>query len=97
MSRYLLSLSRVDCRRLTGLVTGHNTCARHMARMGIVDSPVCVSCLEEEDTTEHYICYCPAFSRTRQRILAGDVLSMESVHRLSLPDILRFIKETGKF
>lgn len=96
-AKFLLNLSRKDCRTMVGLITGHNTCGHHMTNMRIIEDPTCASCLEGEDTTEHFLCQCPAFARMRLRILGVDAMGMDMVHSLSLVEILRFAKNTRKF
>ena len=97
LTEFLLSCNRKDCRLLVGILTGHNACARHLYVIGVSETQICSSCEESEDSTEHFLCYCPAFSRIRRQLFGEDVIGAEFVGSLSVKSILHFIKETEKF
>ena len=97
LSNFLLKLGRKDVRLMVGIITGHNPWGQHMTTIGIIEDPVCLSCLEEADSTEHFLCECPAFARARLRVLGSDVMRMSNIRSLKLEDIYRFAKESGKF
>lgn len=96
-ANFLLSLSRRDCRSLVGALTGHNACEKHMHVIGLAASALCSACFEEDGTTEHYLCECPAYSRLRMQIFGMDVMRMEQLHSLSPNGLLTFIKKSKKF
>lgn len=97
LADFLLSCNRKDCRLLVGVLTGHNAYTGHLCTIGISEINICSSCMESEDSIEHFLCYCPAFSSLRQKFLGGDVIGTESVGSLSIKSLLVFLKETGKF
>lgn len=96
-AEFLLSLNRLDCRLLVGILTGHNACAGHLHTIGVSETNICPACEESVDSTEHYLCYCPAFSSLRQEFLGDDVIGAESLGSLSIKSLLVFVKKTERF
>ena len=97
LSQTLLSLSRGECRRLVGLMTGHFLWAKHMERLGISDSVLCPACEEEDETADHFLCVCPAFARIRFEVFGTDVLRSDHLGSLAPQDLLRFLRRSGRF
>jgi hypothetical protein len=69
----LLFFNRMQCRVVTGLLTGHNTLRRHLHLMGLIDSLLCRKCGAEDDTSAD-ICWCEALASLRHAYL-GSLLS----------------------
>jgi ribosomal protein L40E len=65
----LLSLTRVQSRVVTGLLTGHNTLHRHLLLMRLVDSPLCRMCGAEDETSAHICCQCEGLASIRHAYL----------------------------
>ena len=97
LSEFLLSCNRNHCRLLIGVLSGHNTCASHLYKIGHSCSQICSSCGENVDSTEHYLCSCPAFCRIRFAIFGNDVIGTDSLGSLAIKSILHFIKKSEKF
>lgn len=66
-SKALLKENREDFGGMVQLLTGHNHLNRHKHLLKEVDSPECRFCLEEEETSEHLLCSCPALMSLRQK------------------------------
>ena len=52
---------------LTQLVTGHSYLHYFQWRTNMITSPTCPSCQEDDDTSEHFLGRCPAFTRLRMQ------------------------------
>lgn len=97
-SRYLLRLSRKELQLVVGLLCGHAPVAYHLFNMRLISRPTCPSCGEDDDeTTEHFMCSCPAFATLRKTILGNTVLSLTAFRELALPDVVKFIRLTERF
>ena len=96
-TKFLLSLKRQDLRAVIGIITGHCTLNGHMKTIGAVDSPTCPGCLEEDETAEHFVCFCPAFSESRNRTIGGYMMNSSELCEIDLKSVLSFIKRTGRF
>jgi len=51
-----MTLSRIQSRVVTGLLTGHNTLRRHLYLLGLSNSPLCRWCEAGEETSAHVLC-----------------------------------------
>jgi hypothetical protein len=65
----LLAFNRMHSRAVTGLRTGHNTLRRHLHLMGLIDSPLCRNCEEQDETSAHILCRCKALASLRHAYL----------------------------
>ena len=89
-------LSRKNVKRITQMLTGHCTLQRHLFLMKMEDDPTCENCLEDEETTEHFLTECPAFARERYNTLGKMFLRQADLQHLKIKQILNFIKETKR-
>ncbi|CAD7085101.1 unnamed protein product [Hermetia illucens] len=96
-AKFILSKSRRTCRCIVGILTGHNSLAGHMFRIGITEDDTCPSYNEEAGSTEHFLCECPAYGRIRHQIFGVDVLQLRRVASHPLTEILRYVNESGIF
>ncbi len=64
-SRTLLDMDRSQLRMVVNLITGHNTLGKHMVRIGKSNDDTCRWCGEEEESSFHFLCECPALSVRR--------------------------------
>lgn len=96
-ARNLLALTRHQVRLVVGVLTGHCTLQRHLSIMRLVPTPTCPLCQEEEETALHFLGRCAALTAKRLRILGAGFLEHTAIQLLNLSDILRFIRETGRF
>jgi ribonuclease HI len=96
---HLRRVPRDKLNLVTQIYTGHCTLQSHLYNMKISNNPHCEQCCEEdaEETVEHYLCECPAFSRNRYHTLGRLVLNPEDLKHLKLKNILDFIKNTKRF
>lgn len=85
-TKFLLALSRNECRILTGVITGHCLVGKHAKRMGLISDSNCRRCDEgEEETIEHILCHCPALARARHSIMGQ--YNFENVRKVARMDI----------
>ncbi len=96
-SKRLLRLSRKQIRLLIGLLSGHWSVNQHLYRMGLVNDGACPLCLEEAETTYHFLGECDALIELRVQFLGARYLSTEEIHGLNLGDILGFYQASGRF
>jgi hypothetical protein len=78
-----MSFSRTQSRVIVSLLTGHNTLRRHLHQLGLVDSPLCRSGVEEE-TLGHSLCECEALASLRHVHLGSFFLELEDIKSISL-------------
>ena len=72
----LFKLSRNGMRKVSGLLTGHCPLKRHFTLMDVMNDPTCRGYHDEEETAEHILCECQAYSAYRFNILDGIFLSL---------------------
>ena len=66
-------------------------------KMKKVDDPICQQCLKEEESVEHFLRECPAFTRERYQNLGGITITREMLKDIKLKKILSFIRESKRF
>jgi ribonuclease HI len=96
-ARDLLKLKRFQMRILTGILTGHNTLNRHLYIMRRIPDPTCEFCFEGEETSQHFLCECPAVARIRHLVFASDPMDLEQVKGLKVEKLLTFINRSERF
>jgi hypothetical protein len=90
----LMTLSRIQSRVVTGLLTGHNTLRRHLYLLGLFNSPLCRWCGAGEETSAHALCECEALASCRHAYL-GSFLEPEDIKNLNLGAIWNYSKAVG--
>jgi ribonuclease HI len=97
--REIIKQPRKMVNLITQLYTGHATLKRHLNLMAIEDDGRCNQCNEEntEETVQHYLAECPAFSRSRRNSLGYISLTTNELPNLTLTNILKFVKDTKRF
>lgn len=95
-NKTLVSLPRYKIRFVTWIITGHSPLARHLWKMGVVDSPLCAVCGVEEDTL-HFLGECERYSALRYDVLGAHGLEPEDIPNLPISDLVRFIVKSGRF
>jgi hypothetical protein len=70
-----MTLSRIQSRIVTGLLTGHNTLRRHLYLLGLSNSPLCRWCEAGEETSAHVLCECDDLASRRHAYLGWLLLS----------------------
>ncbi|KAJ8961350.1 hypothetical protein NQ318_014593 [Aromia moschata] len=64
-SKDFIKLGRNQLRWIVGLFTGHCPLMRHLTTIGVKNDPDCRRCGEEEETSLHILCECPALAAAR--------------------------------
>ncbi|KAJ8937661.1 hypothetical protein NQ318_011345 [Aromia moschata] len=80
---------------IVGLFTGHCPLMRHHTTIGGENDPDCRRCGEEEETSFHILCECPALAAIRYSILGAITIEPKEVTDAPLETVLKFLKETG--
>ena len=68
----LRRLSRIEVKTITEVLIGHGNLAYHRHKIGLAKSPLCRLCGEDNETSTHILCHCPAIGDKRQ-LLTGYV------------------------
>jgi len=89
-----MTLSRVQSRAVTGLLTGHNTLRRHLYLLGLSNSPLCRWCEAGEETSAHVLCECEALASRRHTYL-GSFLEPGDIKNLNFGAIWNCSKAAG--
>lgn len=98
-TKFLLSLSRNECRILTGFITGHCLVGKHAKRMGHISDSNCRRCDEGvEETIEHIMCHCPALARCRHSIMGRHSFeNLEDAARVDIRILRHFAVKADPF
>lgn len=92
-SKRLLSLSKLELRKLFGGITGHCLNGKHAKLLNIRPSERCRFCDDVIEDMEHLFCDCPALARRRFNILGSYFFEeLSELSFLDLSKILKFIK-----
>ena len=76
-SKNLVNLKRLDLGLLTQMITGHNRLNRHESLINPEVDPTCSECCEEDEQTSwHIICECPALWYNREQIFGEKFLDL---------------------
>ncbi|XP_053950975.1 uncharacterized protein LOC128858597 [Anastrepha ludens] len=86
-----LTLNKKSIRTLTGALTGHFTCNKHLHKLGITNTSTCRFCCEDEESMEHLIIECPGLTHRRKRFLNKFMLADEDLQSLPQKDLVQFI------
>jgi hypothetical protein len=98
MINCLLSLNRTALRRLVQVIIGHNVLNKHLHTAGVRDSPLCSMCNKEAETSAHFVGACDVYALSRLHCLGAPILTIQDfVESFELTDLLRFIRESGRF
>jgi ribonuclease HI len=87
---------------LSQLRTGHTPLAKHLHRIGKLDSPICPACQQKEETVQHFMLHCPAHQAARQILrnsTGGRDINITKLFTTAktLPVLFRYIATTGRF
>ena len=87
---------------LTQLRTGHAPLAKHLHRIKKTDSPICPACLQEIETVQHFMLFCPAHQAARQTLrnrTGGRAIKLAELFTSakSLRALFCYIADTGRF
>lgn len=93
-AKQLLQLDRKQARTAIGLLTGHCALRYHMSNMGLSTEIICRACNEEDETSMHVLCECPALIRLRHSIFGQTYINPKDLRGRSIREILDFVKRT---
>lgn len=96
-SKFLINLSRTRLKVYTGVMTGHFDFNKHLANIGKRQDSGCDYCGERIDSSDHFLCHCPAFISSRHKCLGNFILKSGTIKTLHPKDILSYICSTGRF
>ena len=95
--RVLVSLPRQQVRLITGLLTGHNLLNRHLAIMRLRLDGLCEGCMEEEETSSHFLCSCPCYMGIRAMYLGSTQIPAERIKQIPIKVLVAYILATKRF
>ena len=96
----ILGLPSHRLRIFISVVTGHWIVGAHARRLGLPFNDFCRSCNdeEEEETVEHFLCYCPTLSGIRTAKLGSPFMHVLSdLSAIDIRKINSFIHASGWF
>lgn len=96
-SKFLINISRTRLKTYTGVTTGHFGFNKHLTTLGKRTDSSCELCGDQQDTAEHFLCYCPAFIINRRKHLGEYIIGYNLIKTLKPINILNYIVSTGRF
>ena len=79
------------------LISGHSYLNYFQHRTGIISSPLCPACREEAETTEHFLCLCPALSCLRQTHFGISSMPISYLASTFSPSsIIAYVRKSGR-
>ena len=93
VDRRTKQLSRRDLYLLVGYLSGHHLVNYHLNKMRLSSDAECRLCKEDDESTKHILCDCPALVWTRRKHLHAEIATPEQIVRSSTKDLLCFIRE----
>ena len=94
-TRKLLDLDRSELKNVIALYTGHGRFSKHLHMMRITTDPKCKYC-EKEESAEHIMCECEAYTRLRQEYTGKPTCKVEDFANLDEEKFIRFCKRITK-
>jgi hypothetical protein len=87
---------------LSQLRTGHTPLAKHLHRIGKIDSPVCPLCQQTDETVQHVMLHCPAHDAARQTLRNSTGGRDINITKLlttpkTLKALFKYIADTGRW
>jgi len=86
--------------QLLNALTGHCLIGIHAVRLGLSYHDFWLRCkqIDEEESTEHLLCFCPAHNLKRFQTLGSYTLpNLVAIQGVSIPKLLCFLKRTKYF
>jgi len=99
-TKALLQCSREDISTLLNALTGHCLIGTHALRLGLSNHDFCRSCkqIDEEESIEHLLCFCPAHNLKRFHTLGSYTLpNLEAIQGVRIQKLLCFLRRTKYF
>jgi hypothetical protein len=87
---------------LSQLRTGHTPLAKHLFRIGKIESPICPACQQVEETVQHLMLHCPVHNTARQTLrnnTGGRDINIMKLFTTAktLRALFAYIAETGRW
>jgi len=98
-TKTLLQCSREDISTLLNALTGHGLIGTHAHSLGLSSHDFCRSCkqIDEEESIEHLLCFCPANSLKRITLGSYTFPNLAAIHGVSIQKLLCFLRRTKYF
>ena len=81
-------LSRTEVKTLTEVFIGHGNHACHRHKIGLSESPLSRLCGEDNETSIHILCYCPAIRDKRQTLTGYFFIDVAVIQTKSIAQVL---------
>jgi hypothetical protein len=91
----LLKLNRDQLRLVVGLYTGHCHLKGHLLKLGLIDYPTCVRCLQKDEPATHILCDCEAIAYLRFRHLGQFLMEPSDYYDATINNVLHFTRSVG--
>jgi ribonuclease HI len=94
-------LTRREASIWTQLKTGHIGLNKHLNRINVKDSPKCPKCKCFNETVEHFLLHCKAYTQERKRLRRAVGRSGKEIGKLlsnhkNARAVVEYVKETGR-
>lgn len=94
-STTLMEFSRPNIGIIISVLTGHGPFNYHLYKMGLSDTSDCCLC-GEIDTSQHYLCSCPAYNMARSLTLGQLVLNLEDARSITPKQLMAYLKLSAR-
>jgi len=86
-----LAMTRKNLRLKVGFLTGDCQLRKHLHTIGLVDTPLCGMCEQEDKTVGHVLCECPEFSSIRDCVFGECWPIPANIKEMSPSDLSTFL------
>lgn len=93
----LIKMNRKNLRAATGILTGMCCLNGHLKRMRKITDGSCRKCGEPEESMEHVLTECPAYTYRRMTITTHPTLAAEQLEEISISKWLKYLKDIKLF
>jgi hypothetical protein len=80
---------------MIGLLTGHCHLKGYIFKLGLIDDPTCLRCLEEVESATHVLCDCGTIAYLRFRHLGQYFIEPSNYYDAPLNRALHFTRSIG--
>ena len=88
-----MKLSRLQLARFIRIISGHNSLCYFRSKVDGDISPLCRFCLEDNETFDHFVRYCPRFYTLRTQYFLDEIITNN--HEWSIRDLNDFSYTPG--
>lgn len=85
---FIMRLDRKHTKLLVSLLTGHGATRYMWYKIGVAKSGSCRYCGEEEETSIHILCHCPAIAGKRRETLGLEYPAPDEIKGMELSSVL---------